>query len=1029
MKQYFTLFFVFILLSTQCNSTPLLFNGKNNFHKGVSIYANRTFKIFTPNEGLPQSSIMSIAVDKTGYLWIGTQDGAAYYDGRKWTTVNLPNRTVSNYIQSIFVASDSAIWLSADRGQVHRLKSDNWKSFGTSEGLASNVVNCIQETKEKTGAIVYWFGSTQGLSKYSNGKWKTFTTKNSSLISDYIYNICKSKDGSLWIGTNQGVSKYTDGTFQNFTLPKELQGNTINKVIQGKNGELWFAGAGIVGRFENNKWTIFHINNAKINNRIIAMYETNNGDLWLGSANGIMRIPNASNDDAHDSVEDFFTGTEFENLMGDIFCITETRGGQIWFGTLLGLFRYIPGKWKTLNENTGLKNTPIIYIYETQKGSYLFGTPRGLFLYQKGSWKKYDDKSGLSNNFIKSILEATDGTLWVGTLGGGVDHLVNGKWHVYEMNKGLSNNLVYSMIQSNDGALWFATANGVSKYYKGKWTTITTADGLAGNQVMSLYQSKDGSIWFGTRSGLSRFNKGQFQNFNTSNGLCGNIVQSINSTSDGSIWFGTTSGGVSQFNPISKIWKTYNDTTSLRLSNNVIYQVEEDRFGRLYFLTNKGVTRFSSLAWLPPNEQIAFKSNQVVPLVENFSVDDGLPSNEGMVRAAMVDAKGRIWVGTTQGIAYFDPAKEITDTLKKDLLIEKINIQKLPKEKFVKDGIKLNYYENNISFEYALLSYFKESKTLYRSQLEPYEESPNGWSNNFRKEYTNLPNGTYIFRVWGKDYAGNISGPTEFTFIIQPPFWKEWWFIGSLLLIFIGVVNVIIKFITTQKLKKQLALLERQKLIEHERGRISKDMHDSVGSSLTRIAILSDRVGKQVNDQNPANDKQNAIQGWVELIGLTAREVIDTMNEIIWSLSPSQDNLESLINYTRHFINSMFETTDIHYLLDIPEYIPNIMLTPDFRRNMFLIIKEIINNIIKHSNASNVSFSIILKENSLFFEAKDDGIGINKSQKPAEKKIGFGLKNMMERSESIGAELNVDSTPNLGTTTRIKVALQKFQPI
>ena len=167
---------------------------------------------------------MSIAVDKTGYLWVGTQDGAAYYDGRKWVTVNLPDRTVSNYVRTMFVASDSAIWLSPDRGKVHRLKSDHWRSFGVSDGLAGNIVNIIQETKEKTGEIVYWFGAPQGLSKYSKGKWKTFTTKNSSLVSNNILDICKTKDGVLWIATDQGVSHYIDGTLQNFALPKEFQG-------------------------------------------------------------------------------------------------------------------------------------------------------------------------------------------------------------------------------------------------------------------------------------------------------------------------------------------------------------------------------------------------------------------------------------------------------------------------------------------------------------------------------------------------------------------------------------------------------------------------------------------------------------------------------------------------------------------------------------------------------------------------------------------------------------------------------------
>jgi|GEM_PF-3415074 len=1020
MKQLFTLF-LFIIICTIQNNPAQLSSLEKSGTQDISKYSKRLLKVFTPDEGLPQSSIMSMAIDRQGYLWIGTQDGAAYYDGRKWTTVNLPNRTVSNYVQTIFIASDSAIWFSADRGQVHRYKSGQWKSYGTLDGLPSNIVNNIQETKNKnSNSHTYWFGTSLGLSKFSNGKWTTYTTKNSSIISDYIYDIFKASDDKLLIATNSGVSIYNNGFFQNFELPRELKGNSITRIIEGNNGAMWFAGNGVVGRYLNMKWKVFHVPNKGKDSRILALHESSNGDVWLGSADGIMRISHTT-----DSLESFFAGTDFENQMGGIFGIQETKGGEIWFGSLLGLYRYIPGKWKTINGESGLVNTPITYICETSKGDYFFGTPRGLFQYHNGNWKIFDDKTGLSNNFIKSIVEAKDGTIWVGTLGGGVDHLVNGRWHVYGTNDGLANNLVYSVLQSSDGALWFSTARGVSKFFKGRWTTLTTADGLAGDQVMSLFQSSDGAMWFGTRSGLSRLFEGHFENYNSSNGLCGNVVQSINSTSDGSIWFGTTSSGVSKYNPKNKTWETYNDTTKPQVANNVISQVVEDRYGQLYILTNRGVTRFSRDVW----EQHGLRKHnnfQKITSVENFSVADGLPGNEGMVRAAIVDSKGRIWIGTTKGIAYFNPALEIIDTLRKNILIEKISVQKLPKDSLVENGISLNYYENNISFEYALLSYFKEAQILYRTELEPYETTPNGWSSNFRKEYTNLQNGTYTFRVWGKDYTGNISGPAEFTFVIKPPFWKEWWFIMFLVMIFIGMAYYSIRLIIRQKLKKHLALLERQKLIEKERSRISQDMHDTVGSSLTRIAILSDRVSRQVQSKTLTDDGNLKVQNWTDVIGTTAREVIDTMNEIIWSLSPKQDNLESLINYSRHFINSMFESTEIKYKLDIPESIPAFVLSPDFRRNTFLIIKEVINNIIKHSSASNVLLSLSLTKDKLNFEAIDDGVGIKKPDETIFNKIGFGLKNMNERAESIGAELTIDSAPKKGTTVKVSVPLHAF---
>jgi len=1019
MKRPLTLFFVFIFYFLQGNCTPRALKEKNNLPKDISAFAKVMLKEFTPDDGLPQSSIMAMTSDNLGRLWIGTQDGAAFYNGRKWEIVNLPNRNNSNYIQAMYAADDSSIWISANRGQVHRFKNGKWKSFDTPNGLASSIVYNITESDDKNGKKIIWFGTNRGVSKYSNGKWETFNSRNSKLASDTVNDIHISGDGSLWLATGKGISLYSNGSFRDYSLPKEIAGTVISRITIGRDGSIWVIGNELLGKYKNGNWTLIPIKGVKASSRSTSLFESSTGDIWIGTETGIMLIPGGGNKNSPPEIKEFYTGKDFENKMGVVFCIHESETGVIWFGTLLGLYRYIPGKWVSLNEQTGLPGTPITCIYESPDGSYFFGTPRGLLQYGNGQWKTFNDKSGLSNNFIKTVIKSKDGALWVGTLGGGVNRFYNGQWKIFDTHNGLADNRVYSIIQSDDGAMWFSTANGISKYFNDQWITFTTADGLASNQVMSLFQSKDGSIWFGTRSGLSRLHDGKWDTFSTEDSPGKKVIQSINCSSDGTLWFGTFSGGIYRLDPKTLIWKTYNDSTSPALANNVIYQEEEDRSGKLYFLTNKGVTRIS------PNE---FNSPDKEKIPEVFTMEDGLASNEGVVRASIADSKGRIWVGTTKGASYFDPNAEINDTLKKRLLIENVSIQNSSGKFQMFDGITLAHYQNNLSFEFALLSFFKESNTLYQTQLEPYESNPSGWTNIYTKGYTNLSPGKYKFLVWGKDYAGNISGPAEFYFLIQPPFWMEWWFIGFLFLIFLGIIYLTIRIITTQKLKKQLALLERQKLIERERGRISKDMHDTVGSSLTRIAILSDRVGKQVKEQSPSNDKHAAIQDGTELIGTTAREVIDTMNEIIWSLSPKQDNLDSLINYTRHFINSMFEDTAIRYTLDIPEVVPNIELSPDFRRNMFLIIKEIINNILKHSSASNVLLSLSLSDGNLNFKAVDDGVGIAESSSP-NKRTGFGLKNMSERADSIGAELSIESIPNHGTTIHICAPLQIFPPI
>ncbi|MDR3668120.1 MAG: two-component regulator propeller domain-containing protein [Ignavibacteriaceae bacterium] len=1023
MKLIKSLFFVLVIpLSLISNVDSSVSSPKSQKTLGeiknqldISAYAKVMLKEFSPNDGLPQSSIMAITTDKLGRLWIGTQDGAAYYNGRKWTIVDLPNRNNSNYIQSMCAADDSSIWISANRGQVHRYKNGLWQSFDTSNGLASNIVNCIKQVYNKNGEVTFWFGTDKGVSKLYNGRWKTYNEKNSGVTSINIFDICNSGDGSIWFATAKGISVYSEGNFHDLVLPKELSGAGIFRVTQGKDGAMWVVRNGYVGIFKNKMWTLIPIKGLKTDARSTALFLSSSGDVWLGTENGIMLIPPVHKTFSDIDIKKFYTGTDFENKMGSVFCIHESGTGVIWFGTLLGLYRYIPGKWISLNDKTGLSETPITFIYEDPEGGFFFGTPKGLFQYSSNGWKLLNDKSGLSNNFVKSVIKSKDGALWVGTLGGGVDRFYKGRWKIFNTHNGLADNRVYSIIQSENSALWFATANGVSKYLNNQWVTYTTANGLAGNQVMSLFQSKDSSIWFGTRSGLSRLNNDHWESFFSPNTPGRNVVQCINSSSDGSLWFGTLSSGIFRFDPKTYKWKTYNDTTSPALANNVIYQEEEDRFGRFYFLTNKGVTRISSSEFNAPDKE---------NYPEIFTMEDGLTSNEGMIRASIVDSKGRIWVGTTKGACYFDPESEIPDTLKKRLLIENVYLQN-SRDKFqLSDGVKLKFNQNNLTFEYALLSFFKESNSLFQTQLEPYESNSSGWTNFHLKGYTNLPDGKYVFRVWGKDYAGNISGPIEFSFIISPPFWYEWWFIVLSSLLFIALIIITARQYTANKLKRQLEKLERQQIIERERTRISQDMHDTVGSSLTRIAILSDRLGREVKNQDMNGNKFSSVKDWSNIIGTTAREVIDTMNEIIWSLSPKHDNLESLVDYIRHFINAMLESSNIAFNLNLPESIPEITLRPDFRRNVFLIVKEAVNNVIKHSKAANVIISVSLADGKLEVQIKDDGTGIKDAVTKPVTSGGFGLRNMHQRAELIGARLEINSSEKSGTSVILCVDLK-----
>lgn len=988
-----------ILAFICCNIYP------QQYDNDISKEALNPIKLYTNRNGLPQSAVISIAVDSIGKLWVGTQDGAAFYNGRNWKTVNVPGHSTSNYIQTIKITKDSAIWFGVLRDGIYRYKDNIWNYWGEKEGLPSNYILCIYEQISKTNKSVIWAGTNKGLAKYSDNKWEIISTQNKNgLAGDIVYDIYEDSQGKVWIATNGGISVYFNDIWRIVSTPFNLKKKQIYRIKQSSDGSLWFGGDGLVLKVKNDSWQMFNFKGSGTSNVVNAIYESKKGTIWFGTHSGVYNIEHSTN---QNNMEFF----KFVNIRSNVekkdeilvWSINETPDGSLWFGTFLGLFRYTEGKWKGVTNYMNMDIGGSNCILERSSGEYWFGTESGLIIFSKGKWIIDSHVSGS----VSSIFESKDKAVWVSVLFKGVYKYQNSKWTRFTKENGLSENSNWFIYQTSDGAMWFGSDAGVTRYYNNNWQKISKADGLADNTVLCMLERKDSSLWFGTTAGITIYKNSKHKNLTSKDGPSGNVVSAIfenydtNESARG-IWIATMGGGVSKFNPETGKWKAFNTNTNPKLSNNSVYRIEKDNKGRLYFLTSNMITRFDFT-----NE------NQTTSQI--FSTEDGLPNNEGISSASFVDHKGRIWMGTTEGAAVFDPNFEINDYAPKKIILENILISNYPSDKIIKNNVSLSYYQNNLSFEFALLSFFREDETTYSTQLIGYDSEPSIWKNDYKKEYTNLPDGSYVFKVWGKDYTGNISIPVEFSFHISPPWWRRWWFQTLSLIVILILIFASVKIFIARKEKKQFAILEKKQLIEKERFRISKDMHDTIGSSLTRIAMLSDRVTNSFTSDISFNDEIKTIRNKISNIGQISREIIDEMNEIIWSLSPKYDDLKSLIFYLHHYINRMFEDSNINLNFALPDIIEEIKISPEVRRNIFLIIKEAVNNLVKYSKASFVQITFFLEEDTLKFQINDNGIGFSESNEFNKKVTHFGLNNMKERAKMIGGILTVESNSGKGT--------------
>ena len=778
--------------------------------------ARPTFHLFTDKDGLPQNTVQTMVFDREGYLWVGTQDGAAFYNGNRWTVVNMPNRTLSNHVRSMVAGSDGSIWFGTNGGGVLNLQGSTWTVYDISTQVLKNYqVLSLLETVEPNGNRVLWVGTNGGgLARLENGKWTTFDTT-SGLPSNFVMSLLETiaPDGSkmMWVGTNGGgLACLNQGKWTVFDRTSGLPNNVVLSLYEslGEDGQgmLWVGTNAGLARYAQGKWTIFDTRSGLPNDEVWDILEitspTGTSQVWVATfGGGVARLEHGQW-----KVIDTQLGLP-DNLVFSLIEAPMFQGVRsLWIGMSgAGLARLDQVQWSSLDTRSGLPNDRVRSILETkdQDGTPVFwiGTRNGLARLHQNDLTVFHTTDGLPGDLVMSLLETIrppgNPTLWVGT-NKGLAKYEEGQWTTFNAtNSGMPTSLVVDLhaVRHPDQSetLWIATfGEGLIRYDHNQWRQYKSPAGFPSSFIMSLYETQEAdgthTLWVGTNgSGLIRIpdiehnplmSASNWQVLDVASGhIPNNVVRSMleTRTPDGAriLWVGTDGGGLARLNlthPEQK-FPVLSDTSAPALPNNTIYQICVDSQKRIYLSTNKGVARLSPRV-PSPAQPAEFE-------LYSFSTEDGLPSNECNGGASLVDHQGRIWIGTVAGAAILDPAQERQDAVLKPLHLERTFIN--GKQTYVFNDApilttSLDYWENNLLFEYALLSYFRETDTRYQTRLKGFDPEPTAWTRDIKKEYTNLPSGTYVFQIWGRDYRGNVSGPLEIKFSIRPAPWRTWWF-------------------------------------------------------------------------------------------------------------------------------------------------------------------------------------------------------------------------------------------------------------
>lgn len=1025
-------------------------------------------RLLSSEDGLSQNLVFCILQDREGFMWFGTKEGLNRYDGYKFKVYrNDPSDTnslPSNYITVLYEDKSGMLWVgtalnglcSFDRanGIFHRYKSsdsgDSLSLITNPSVLTSNRITTIFE--DSRGNL--WVGTDKGLNMLDPARKRIKHFRYSkadpfSIGNNYIFSIAEDKNGTLWIGTGDGadVFNYSSNNFSRFDdgplSPGSRYRNEISSILPAPDGTVWFTlrtslehyipfhlqtngfsqrePFGINGRFDHYEMpgtdTTFY--------DLAQLVEDHDGNFWLTSIGKLIRFNIAAKK---------FTIVRTDPSTVSIYC---DNTGALWFGTGgYGVYRY------SLYENR----------FELYKNELIENVVFGNIISKLNKFARkkfsYQDVHG------QSCAEDAKGNVWIATLRDGVFFydIRKNKFTRYLFHPELKyddlRRQVYFVYLGKTGKIWIGVQFGIAeldrhtghftyhRLYPEQYNFLGFERISNSYDITCLYEDSSGILWAGTPAiGLIRFNPAdeskKYYSFNPGNttGVNSNFILSIEPDPrepSRYLWLGTDGAGLNKLD--IQTGHAEHFTVENGLPNNVVYAVLADSTGNLWMSTNKGLCDF----------------NPVDSTFHDYDARDGLQSYE-FNRTEFYKARdGKMYFGGIKGVNAFYPERIRTNQHIPPVVLTDFKIfnrtvkpQKGVLNHYITyaDSIVLNFSDNIISFEFAALDFSAPWKNNYAYMLEGFNKEWINTGTDRTVTFTNLDPGEYILRVKGSNGDGvwNETG-RAITLIITPPFWMTTWFrIAAGLFVFLLVAGTA-RYIEMRKIKERTRRLEQEAAIERERLRISKDMHDDIGSRLTQIGLLSKIAQRDIyqkskehsaaiENQDPLrSEASRSLREKLEDISDASDEIVTALDEIVWAVNPKYDNIEEVMDYLAQFATAYLERANIGCTVDIPSEESKIYVPSEIRHSIFMVMKESLNNIVKYSGTNEVSIKFELSSSQLSMTVRDYGKGFEEEKV---KKFSDGLNNMKKRMEDVGGACEIVSGEGKGTKVSVSIPLQR----
>lgn len=951
------------------------------------------FEHYTTENGLSNIVVYSLLQDSRGFIWAGTHNGLNRFDGYSFKKF-LPNNSDSNFISG---ASINCI--------VEDANGNIW--VGTDAGL-----NCYDY---RTGKFSVYYKSPP-----SHEVWQLFLTGNDELMviagkqfgrkTAYLLNIRNRAINKA--GVYDGVETASDiSTLSPLSINNQHEVFSITKwdtlpflkILKYKKGQReflpfkkWQLDKSLSYYFDNgffidsreNYWVILAKNKenvlllfSKEGNLVFrhnglpegaAFYEDHSGRIWISTTKGVLLY-----DEKEKLVKPFLLSSEPLSATIIQKQVLVDKRNVIWVGGFNGLY-------KLLNKDERILNL-------TTSGS------SALNLFQASVMGILKEGNSLRVHYLfgsdhYTILDLNNGKS---------EHRLVNKAHPVKLSLQNPGNLKDStfgvILRQHLSLTRFLPAFSFVDRYQQVWTLLT--DLFLANENKTIKTSSSiynffvtgDTVWCCTDNGLGLFNvkEKSYQVFLSADGpgdlkLSHRNIGSVLPDNRNNLWIGTYSG-LDKFDMKSKKVTHYNAENNL--VNNGIFSLVFDNDGGLWMGTAKGLCYFDTAS----------------KTFLNFSRNDGLINTEYNRLSAVKLNDGRICMGGMDGIDLFDPAQLKNKGQTPDVCITDFRVYN--KSLDPSSHYDLYYKQNYVNIFFAAMDFTDPASNRFQYKMEGIDQDWIDAENRNYASYSSLPTGKYRFLVRGATRNGNWSETPALVYItIDSPWWRSPWFLGGLLF-FIGAVIITIYRFRIRQLKKLIKV----------RTKISQDLHDEVGATLTTISFLSEIARQQYNTGNGESKHT------LERIGEFSREMIGEMNDIVWAINPSNDKFEKIEARMRNFAAVLLAAKNINLEFRTDEQVRLYNLGMQQRKNLYLIFKEAVNNSAKYSDCTAVNVCLSKEDHHILMHIADNGKGFTANNEV----LGNGLKNMKMRAEEINADISIETTYGAGTTIKLSVPLTK----